>query len=263
MKPSDLFFRFLIGIFFSLLLMLFDSLSWANRLRGGIEIILRPETKILSSVSGAANRIISGAKYLSSGPARIADLERRLAAAENLAAASVRNQEKSEASKLLDWAGDRGFSLVPASVLSSGPQLIIEIPPLAKDLTGRPVVSPDGALVGSVAQVGRWSARVKLLSDSQSQIPAAVLKPDKQKLTAGVLVGAFGAALTLEKVLTEIDLQPDLAVVTSGQDDKFPPEILIGWIGKTAAKEESSLYQQAEIVPAVNPSELKTVFIIE
>jgi len=271
MKSSSLIFRFLIGIFFSLLLILFDSLSWVNWLRGGIEIVLRPETKILSSVSAGINRIISGAKYFSSGPARVADLERRLSAAENLAVVSARNQEKTEASKVLAWADGRGFSLVPAKVLSSGSQLIIEIPPPvipsergeSRDLVNEPVVTPDGALVGAIAQVGRWSARVRLLSDSQSQIPAAVLKPDKQKLTSGVLTGSFGAAITLEKVLTEVDLQPDLAVVTTGEDDQFPPDLLIGWIGKTGAKEASSVYQKAEVVPAASPAELTTVFIIE
>ena len=98
---------------------------------------------------------------------------------------------------------------------------------------------------------------------SGSQIPAAVLNPGKQKLAAGLLSGSFGAAITLEKVLTEVDLQPDLAVVTTGEDDQFPSDLLIGWIGKTGAKEASSVYQKAEVVPAVNPSELKTVFIIK
>ena len=74
---------------------------------------------------------------------------------------------------------------------------------------------------------------------------------------------AFGAAVTLEKVLTEVDLQPDLAVVTTGEDDQFPPDLLIGWIGKTGAKEASSVYQKAEVVPAASPAELTTVFIIE
>ncbi len=272
MKSSSLIFHFLIGLFFSLLIMLFDSFSWMGWIRGGIETVFRPETRTLSLASAGINRLIVSARYLASGPARIADLERRLIAAENFAIASARNQEKLESSRVLGWADDRGFSLSPAKVLSSGSQLIIEISPDNKCLTFasqqtsdicKVVLSPDGALVGSVAQVGRWSARVKLLTDSQSQIPAAVLKPDKQKLTAGVLVGAFGAALTLEKVLTEFDLQPDLAVVTSGQDDRFPPDLLIGWIGKTVSKQESSVYQTAQVVPAANPSQLKTVFIIE
>ncbi len=269
MKPSSLLFHFLIGIFFSLILMLFDSLSWVNWLRGGIETIYRPETRVLSSASAVINQTVTSAKYISSGPVRIADLERRLAAAEREAIIFARNREKTDSTAALGWADSRGFSLVPAAVLSSGSRLIIEIPPDlpdfpdTPDFVGRPVVSPDGALLGSIAEIGRFSARVKLLSDSTSQIPAAVLKPDKQKLTAGVLVGAFGAALTLEKVLTEFDLQPDLAVVTSGRDDQFPADILIGWIGKTVSKQESSVYQTAQVVPAANPSQLKTVFIIE
>ena len=269
MKPSSLIFRFLIAVFFSLIIILFDSLSWLGWFRDSIETIFRPETRALSLASDAIAQSIASVRYISSGPARIADLERRLAAAENLSIVSVRNQEKSDSAKVFGWADGRNFSLIPAAVLSSGSQLIIEIPPDlphlsdTPDLIGQPVISPEGALVGSIALVSRWSARVKLLSDSGSQIPVAVLKPDKQKLTVGLLSGSFGAAITLEKVLTEIDLQPDLSIVTTGEDYRFPSDLLIGWIGKTGAKEVSSLYQTAEVVPAVNPSQLKTVFIIE
>lgn len=276
MKQSSVIFHFLIAILFSLLIMLFDSLSWLGWFRGSIEIIFRPETRALSLASDAIAQSIASAKYISSGPARIADLERRLAAAEREAIFSVRRQEKTEASSVLDWAVEQGFRLIPAQVLSFGPQLIIEIPLDNKCLTfadqqmsdicqvsgGQPVVSPGGALVGSIAALGRWSARVKLLSDSGSQIPVAVLTPDKQKMAKGILTGAFGASLTLEKVLTEVELQPDLAVVTTGEDDLFPPDLLVGWIGKTGPKQASSLYQAAQIVPAAEISGLKIVFII-
>ncbi len=269
MKPSSLIFRFLIGLFFSLLIMLLDSIFWMGWFRGGIETVFRPETRILSLAAGGIGRLIASARYFSSGPARIADLERRLIAAERESLTSARNREKSQASMVLGWADDRGFSLIPAAVLSSGSQLIIEIPPDLPDIPdnpdfiNKPVVSPDGALLGSIAEIGRFSARVKLLSDSTSQIPVAVLTPDKQKMAKGSLTGSFGASLTLEKVLTEVNLEPDLAVVTTGEDDQFPSDLLIGWIGKTGAKEASSVYQKAEVVPAVNPGELQTVFIIE
>jgi cell shape-determining protein MreC len=261
MKPPSLIFHFLIAIFFSLLVMFFDSLSLLGWLRGSIETIFRPETRVLSLAATNIARSAATVRYISSGPARVADLERRLAAAEREAVVSARDREKSAAAEVLGWAAGRNFSLIPAAVLSSGPQLIIEIPPENKCIC-KVVVSPDGALVGEIVQIGRWSARVKLLSDSQSQISAAVLTPDKQKLTDGIVVGSFGAAGSLEKILTEVDLQPDLTVVTSGQDDKFPSDILIGWIGKTVPKQESSVYQTAPVVPAVNPAELKVVFII-
>lgn len=266
MKPSSLFFHFLIAIFFSLLIMLFDSLSWLDWFSGSIETIFRPQTRLLSKVSSGINQMVNTGRYFSSGPARVADLERRLVAAERQAVFSARRQETSVNPSVLEWADQRGFSLIPAQVLSSGSQLIIETPPDfpdTPDLSGKPVVTPDGALVGSVAAVGRWSARVKLLSDSASQIPAAVLNPDKHRLAAGILTGSFGAAITLEKVLTEINLDPDLAVVSTGEDDLFPPDILVGWIGKTGVKQASSVYQKAEVVPAVNLGELQTVFIIE
>lgn len=265
MKSSSLIFNFLIAILFSLLVMLTDSLSWLGWFRGGIETIFRPETRVLSVASDAMVQSIASVKYISSGPARITDLERRLVAAEREAAFSARDREKSAAASVLGWADRRDFSLVPATVLSSGSQLIIEIPPDlpdTPDFSGKPVVSPEGALIGSVAAVGRWSARVKLLSDSGSQIPVAVLKPDKQKLTVGLLSGSFGSALILEKILTEIDLQPDLVVITTGEDDFLPSDLLIGWIGKTGAKQASSVYQTVQVVPAVSPSELKMVFII-
>lgn len=260
MKLSSLIFHFLIAIFFSLLIMMFNSLSWLGWFRGSVETVFRPETRILSSVSAGINQVFASAKYLSSGPARVADLERRLAAADREAISFTRHQEKTDASSILGWANEWGFSLVPAQVLSSGSQLIIGRTPTLK--AGQPVISSAGALVGSVAQVGRFSARVKLLSDSTSQIPVAVLTPGKQKKATGILTGSFGTSLAVEKILTEVDLQPDLAVVTTGENDLFPPDLLIGWIGKTGPKQVSSLYQKAVVIPAAEISGLKIVFII-
>lgn len=260
MKLSELLFRFLIAVFFSLLIMLADSFSWLGWFRAAVETIYRPETDLLSSASAAVNQTASSARYLVSGPARVADLERRLAAAEREAISSARSQEKTDVSSIPGWATERGFSLIPVQVLSSGAQLIIEIPPA--DIIDKPVLSPDGALLGSVASIGRFSARVKLLSDSTSQIPVAILTPDKQKKASGILTGSFGTSLMVEKILTEVNLEPDLAVVTTGENDLFPPDLLIGWIGKTGPKQVSSLYQKAEVIPAAKPSEMKVVFII-
>ncbi|WP_290741320.1 rod shape-determining protein MreC [Amaricoccus sp.] len=90
---------------------------------------------------------------------------------------------------------------------------------------GAAVVDGRG-LVGRVAGVGERSARVILLTDSSSRVPATV-RPSGQR---AILAGDNRATPTLDLLEQPDEIRPGDRVVTSGDGGLLPPEILIGQV---------------------------------
>lgn len=83
----------------------------------------------------------------------------------------------------------------------------------------------DGlGLVGRIAGVGQRSARIILLSDASSRVPA-VVRPSGQRT---LVTGDNGPAPLLEFVDRADELNPGDRVVSSGDGGLFPPDLLIG-----------------------------------
>ncbi|MGB1035432.1 MAG: rod shape-determining protein MreC [Primorskyibacter sp.] len=83
----------------------------------------------------------------------------------------------------------------------------------------------DGiGLVGRISGVGRNTSRVILLTDATSKIPAIIKSSDQRALVVG-----DNTAAPLIDFLEDPDLvAPGDRVVTSGDGDVFPPDLLIG-----------------------------------
>lgn len=261
MSSSQVVFRFLIGLFISLLLMLLDQLTWLGWLRGGVEIMIRPQSRALNGLSQQLNTGFQTIRFVRSGPQRIADLERRLEVAQmQVIDINDVKQENQSMRKALGSSRISSFQLIPSKVLSVGQGLIIE---RSDGKVGEVVVHPDGIMIGVIDEVGRWSARVRRLSDSGSQVSVEVLSDGGDRITAGMLIGAYGGSAMIERVLTGVQLEPGQVVMTTGDDDVAPSGLLVGWITDQIEREESRVYQQARVELAVRLSELRTVFLIE
>lgn len=243
MNNSKIISQFLITVFISLLFVLSDSLSLLNWFRGSLEIASRPQVRLNNYISSRISLACETVRFIHSGPTRIADLERRLTASEQ-------KNINDQISQVL------GTSLT--EVLAAAPNLIVANRGFK---SGDIVTSADGALIGVVSEIGKWSAKIRGIADSGSQFQIVVVD-NGQRIADGVLIGKFGGDVYIDKILTQIELQPGQTIVTSGADDKTPPNILVGWIGKDITKEESSIYQTAKVEPAVKINSLKTVVVI-
>ena len=260
MQLSKTLFVTTIGVFLSLGLMLFDSFGKLSWLRGGIETLSGPELKTIFIISGKYN---SSAEIIRSALGKnqesknilnkLAGLESNALEVEKL------RQENEDLRKILGAEKISGAKLEPAGILSFNNQsLIVDKSQIAP---GQAAVSAEMAILGVAGNSGKWNSSVKLLTDSTVKISVKILFSD-QIPAAGEIAGEFGGRIALEKVLTSVELSAGLPVFTSGIDD-LPADLLVGWVGDEINKAESAVFQKSYIRPAVNPSDLKTIFFIK
>jgi rod shape-determining protein MreC len=87
-------------------------------------------------------------------------------------------------------------------------------------------IRDEAGLVGQVIEVGRWSSRVLLITDSQSRIPVRNLRTGQMGYAAGQ--NASLMLITMAEPGSEVS--PKDVFVTSGEGGIFPPGIPVGTV---------------------------------
>lgn len=117
------------------------------------------------------------------------------------------------------------------------------------------VITADG-IVGKVLLVYPNEAQVLLVSDQSSGVGAILEKSRLQ----GVLRGAPNGEVTLERVMSDEQVQPGETVLTSGGDQIFPKGLPIGTVTKVGPGKD--LFLNVKIKPAANLSKLEEVLVL-
>ncbi|MGJ8694975.1 MAG: rod shape-determining protein MreC [Verrucomicrobiaceae bacterium] len=122
------------------------------------------------------------------------------------------------------------------------------------------VLASNGGLVGRINEPGDDISSVILITDELSQVSARVEGTSE----VGILVGQrtnYGETprLRLRYLSKNAILQKGMKVYTDGRGKLFPADIPIGTIEDF---EPGPVYGEAEIKPAVDFNNLKTVFVI-
>lgn len=118
------------------------------------------------------------------------------------------------------------------------------------------VVVPAG-VVGRVIKIGGDFAQVLLLTDRNSAIAAVVQRTRDE----GIVEGAEGGLAQMRYIPLLSDAGPSDTVLTSGLGGGFPKGLMIGEI-RSIARREAVLFQEAQLVPAVDFSKLEEVLVI-
>ncbi len=100
-------------------------------------------------------------------------------------------------------------------------------------------------LVGTIAEVGGNTSRVRLLTDPGSRIWGVILSGDKQ--ADGVIKGTAAEYLTMEQVAAGIG-RPGDSVFTGSGDERVPRGLLIGTIRRIDDIERNGV-AEIEILP--------------
>jgi len=123
---------------------------------------------------------------------------------------------------------------------------------------GYPVIVSDGLLIGQIYQVTETKSFLRLLTDNQSKIAAAVLSGER---TIGVVSGRQGKSLFLEMIPQNELIKKGETVITSGLDDLMPRGLLIGKID-SVSKYPYEPFQRASLVPLVQAEKINAVTVL-
>ena len=117
------------------------------------------------------------------------------------------------------------------------------------------VITANG-IVGKVLMVWPSLAQVLLISDQSSGVGAILEKTRLQ----GVLRGNSSGEVTLERVMSDEQVQPGETVLTSGGDQIFPKGLPVGTVAKVSSGKD--LFLNIKIKPAADLSRLEEVLVL-
>lgn len=182
--------------------------------------------------------------------------------AENASLAFLRDENES-LRKSVGIETRKKFDLIPSEVIGQGGEaqlgaIVIDRGAVHGVRTGMPAVVGEGVLVGVVDEVYPASARVTLLSSSQSTIGAMTVEHSAK----GIARGDRGLGIAYDMVLQSDTLLSGDRVVTSGVGGSMPSGLLIGTVGQVRDSEDR-LFRRASIAPPMNLESLRFVFLIK
>jgi rod shape-determining protein MreC len=163
---------------------------------------------------------------------------------------------------LLDFRKAIPYSTVPVQVIGRDPSnwsnsLIIDKGVNHGIKKNMAVLSTKG-LVGRVVEVGRYSAKILLISDPNSKV-GAVIRRNRQ---GGILVGRPDGECKMVYIALDSDVAPGDLVISAGFGSIFPKGILIGKVTRVG-KEPGRMYKYAIVRPSQDLSRLEEVLCIK
>jgi rod shape-determining protein MreC len=123
---------------------------------------------------------------------------------------------------------------------------------------GYPVVAQRGVLVGKTFEVFPNYSKVRLLTDSQSKVVAALSTNNSAQC---ILKGKYGLSIFLDLIPQDISITDNDIVISSGLEKNIPKGLILG---KVASVEESpnDLFKKAYVIPTIAYEKLDIVSVI-
>jgi rod shape-determining protein MreC len=123
------------------------------------------------------------------------------------------------------------------------------------------VITSDG-LIGKTVDVSARTCDVLLISDPNCKVSARIVRTGGFGVVAGSGPAKSGqAACQMEFINKNVPVLPGDEVVTSGLGGIFPKGLLIGYVDKIY-KDETGLFQRADILPKADLGMLTYVFVV-
>jgi rod shape-determining protein MreC len=120
---------------------------------------------------------------------------------------------------------------------------------------GTPALVNRGFFIGKVIELDAHTARIRLVSDSQTAVAALVEQGDG---VPGLLIGEHGLSLRLTLIPKNQTINAGDRVITSGLEPNIPRGLIIGTV-QDVTQDSGDLFQQARIVPSANLDALSVI----
>lgn len=150
------------------------------------------------------------------------------------------------------------YSLLPTTVLGVSRFLLIDKGIESGIKPGMPVVYKD-SLIGQIKDVTQNRSTVILTSDPESKISSMITTPSGK--TKGILVGQFGQALLLDKILHQESVSVGDLVYTEGLETILPKGLVLGSVSEVYSR-DNEVFKQARVRPIFDVASLDIVFVI-
>jgi rod shape-determining protein MreC len=112
-------------------------------------------------------------------------------------------------------------------------------------------------LVGKIIAVTPHSAKVQLITDSESSVGAKI----QGSRAEGIVEGSVSGRVIMDYVDRDISVEPKLVIVTSGYGGVYPPDIPIG-IVVNVGEEDVNSYKAIEVRPFLDFRVLEEVMVL-
>ncbi len=234
-----------------------------TRLEGLLISLTAPGLQVLHYTGDALKRVWTGYFYLVGAQKENQVLKRRLAEAEQQEA---RYQEALKAVQrleaLLDLKRQLALPVIGGRIVAYDPSLwsraaIIDQGKSAGVEVGQAVVAPAG-IVGRIVEVYPRHAKVMLIVDRLSGADAMV----QRTRVRGILQGKGANRCSLEYVPKSADVQVGDLVLASGLGGIYPAGLVFGKV-TAANKRVAGVFQDIEVLPAVDLSSLEEVLVVK
>jgi len=248
-------------LFFSLILLSFslmglDKLGWLDWLKRPMEKLSSPirERIYKQEIEKLRNEEIKGIdvnillENLEQLEREKADLKVKLVDLE---------QENASMRRLLGAPLPLQWQFIPAQVLSITNGIMTINQGADLGIKQDQVVVFENVLIGQVIKVNPGLSKIKLITHKETNIKTKVKKTNVRGI-----VKTETADLFLDEVLQEESLAQGQIVVTSGEEEIYPANLLIGKID-SVEKNEAAVYQKARLQPLVGYKSLTHVFVVK
>jgi rod shape-determining protein MreC len=161
----------------------------------------------------------------------------------------------------LNFAQQNNYQLTGADIISQDPTNYKQYLTINKGSNsgiqkGQVVVS-GGLVVGRITETTPGTAKVYLITDFNSAVPAL----DQATRATGLVRGDRGFGLKLEMVPQTDQLKEGDVLITSGFGGDYPKGLVIGTVGEVKQR-AADVFQSAAVNPAVDFRKLEEVFVI-
>jgi len=112
-------------------------------------------------------------------------------------------------------------------------------------------------LVGKVVEVTATTAKVQLITDSESSVAAKI----QGSRAEGIVEGSVSGRLVMDFVDRDLEVDPKLVIVTSGFGGVYPPAIPVG-IVSNVGEEDVDIYKEIEVQAFVDFRVLEEVMVL-
>lgn len=240
-----------------IIMMAGGRLGWLGGIKTGVEWVSRPVMMVTWQAERWGDGLTERLKFVRSGIARIADLERENAqlrvAAGRVADLTRENEELRKLLQLRPWLG-RAEMMVGKVIGRVGQLVLVDQGKGAGVKEGMVGITSEGVVMGRVSWVGQGWSRVRLLTDPDSMVAVKIAE------TSGRVQGSGGEKLVVDEVASGELIQGE-TVVTAGTDGLFPADLVVGKVGRLL-EGGAAVYQRAEVVPAVNYDSVKVLLLV-